>query len=219
MMWKDIGEHLLPTLYWRLNMCDLRDLESCSNAIHHDIQAACPGRYKHIEVHQRQLVHDFQPAFSIFVLRETDRCVHLEDIIMACMHTVGDRSVTSVCVPTALLCFFLSLISTLLPSGRLAALTGPVMNLSIVGLFGPVHEHACFCERTREHICRNKHRNTCAGKRSLKENATHAQKPKSGAYGDTWSSKTSCVQNLEKHKMQITVEEADTGLWYKYVHS
>lgn len=124
------------------------------------------------------------PLLAYF-LRETDRCVHLEDIIMACMHTVGDRSVTRVCVPTALLCIFLSLISTLLPLGRLAALTDAVMKLSIVGLFGSVHEHACFCECMQEHISRNMHRNTCAGKHSLKENATHAHKPKSGAYTDT----------------------------------
>lgn len=82
--------------------------EVALHAIHHDMQAACYGRYKQIKLHQRLLVHDSLSAFSRFVPRETDRCVHLEDIIMACMPTVGDRRVTSVCARCPTVCLSVS---------------------------------------------------------------------------------------------------------------
>lgn len=90
------------------NVAPKVSLELSSHAIHHDIQAACYGRYKQIKLHQRRLVHDSLPAFSRFVPRETDRCVHLEDIIMACMPTVGDRRVTGVCARCPTVCLSVS---------------------------------------------------------------------------------------------------------------
>lgn len=119
-----------------------------------------------------------------------------------------------------------SLISTSLPSGRLTALTGPIMKLSNVGLFThshahshvhthtPTQKHACAHtephkqEHTQEHM----HNHTHTNRHSLGESATHTHKPNSGAYRETWSSRTSCVQNLENHRMQITEEKAATGL-------
>lgn len=82
--------------------------EVSSHTIHHDIQVACYGRYKQIKLHQRLLVHDSLSAFSRFVPRETDRCVHLEDIIMACMPTIGDRRVTGVCARCPAVCLSVS---------------------------------------------------------------------------------------------------------------
>lgn len=60
------------------------------------------------KVLQRQLVDDSLTAFSRFVPRETDRCVHLEDIIMACMATIGDRRVTGVCEQCPTVCLSVS---------------------------------------------------------------------------------------------------------------
>lgn len=138
-------------------------LEVSPHTKRHDIQAAHCVRYKQIKLHERRLVRDFLPALSKFVPGETDSCVHLEDIIMARVPTVGDRRVTGVCAwrPTTRLP--LSLISTSLPSGRLTALTGPIMKLFNVGLFrrARTQTHTQARARARRQICRNMLRNTC----------------------------------------------------------
>lgn len=71
--------------------------ELSSQAIHHDIQAAGDGRYKQIKLHQRRLFMTLSLLLAHFAPKDIDRCVHLEDIIMACMPTVGDRRVTGAC--------------------------------------------------------------------------------------------------------------------------
>lgn len=89
----------------------------------------------------------------------------------------------------ALLCEFLSLISTSLPSGELLVLTGPVMKLSCASLLR--HAHTRIRAHARKRICINVHRNSCVHSHirySLRESATHMQ-----AYRDTWSSRTSCL--------------------------
>lgn len=169
-----------------------------SHAIHHDIQAACEGRHKQIKLHQRRLVHDSLPAFSRFVPRETDRCVHLEDIIMARMATIGDRRVTGVCAHGALPRVFLSLISTSLPSGRLTALTGPIMELSNnVGLFRHTHTQSMHAH-TQKHICRNIHKKT--------RTETHQQAQPRGKCHSYAQAKQWSLQGDMKLKDQLCAE-------------
>lgn len=149
-------------------------------AIHHDIQADVYGRCKQIKFLRRQCVHYSLSAFSRFVPKETDRSVHLQDIIMACTPTAGDRRVT-VC-------------TCLRPAMRIS-----VSHLHLVVFRGTptadrsgneafLDMHIQGCVRTLGSAYASMYTETHAPSHvrySLGESATHTCKPMNEAYRDT----------------------------------
>lgn len=146
--------------YWHTNLTLKVSLKVCSYAVHHDIQEAPYSRNKQIKRHQNRVVHKPLSAFSRFVPRETDRCVHLEDIIMACMPTIGDRRVTGVCALCPAACFSVSHLH-LVAFGETYSTDRSNNEAFQCEAYSYPHTHTSM--HTGKPICRNVHKNTCTG--------------------------------------------------------
>lgn len=182
--------------------------ELSSHAMHHEIWAACYHRHKQRKKQKQNSIRN-----SLFPWKQTDVSIWKTPQWPEC--PLLGTGAWQACVHSALLCVFLSLISTSVPSGRLIELTGPILKLSNVGFFR--HTHTCAYMYTQRNRSRNTYTKmhaqiTHTNRDSLGESATHTHKQNSGAYRETWTSRTDCVQNLENPRMQITAENAATGL-------